>query len=169
MDAPLQQKAATLPQKPGVYLFKNEQSAILYVGKADNLKSRVQQYISGTDTRFMIPFLVSSAHDVDVILTATTKEALLLERTLIRKHKPRFNAQLRDDSYWLHLRIDPKAKWPRLTTARSTRKDSAVCFGPFHSATKARKTLEFVQKHSRCEPALIGCSTPGRVPAYCTR
>ena len=57
MDAPLQQKAATLPQKPGVYLFKNEQSAILYVGKADNLKSRVQQYISGTDTRFMILFL----------------------------------------------------------------------------------------------------------------
>ena len=146
MNTPLEQKAATLPQKPGVYLFKNEQGAILYVGKADNLKSRVQQYISGSDNRFMIPFLVSSARDVDVILTATTKEALLLERTLIQKHKPRFNAQLRDDSYWLHLRIDPKSNWPRLTTARSTRKDGAVYFGPFHSATKARKTLEFVQK-----------------------
>lgn len=176
MNAPLQQKAATLPQKPGVYLFKNEQDAILYVGKADNLKSRVQQYISGSDTRFMIPFLVSSASDVDVILTATTKEALLLERTLIRKHKPRFNAQLRDDSYWLHLRIDPKSNWPRLTTARSTRKDGAVYFGPFHSATKARKTLEFVQKafplrtctdrvlHTRSRPCLLyqmkRCSGP---------
>ena len=146
METNLQEQAQSLPQKPGVYLFKNDRGNVIYVGKADNLKVRVRQYLVGSDDRFMIPFLVSNASQVDVIVTASTKEALLLERTLIQNHQPRFNALYRDDSYWLHLRIDPKSKWPRFTTVRQTRKDGAVYFGPFHSAGKARKTLAFVER-----------------------
>src|SRR5688572_23091305 len=94
----------------------------------------------------MVPFLVKNAVDVEVVITDTEKEALLLENTLIKKHRPRFNAKLRDDSNFLHLRINPRSEWPRYDLVRRIRDDGARLFGPYHSASKARTTLAFLQR-----------------------
>lgn len=135
-----------LPTSSGVYLFRDRRGKVLYVGKAVNLRARVKQYLAGTDERQMVPFLVRSAHDVDVVVTDTEKEALLLENTLIKQHRPRFNAKLRDDSNFLHLRIDPRKPWARYDLARRIQTDGARWFGPYHSASKARQTLAFLQR-----------------------
>ena len=146
MDSSLQNKAALLPHSPGVYLFKSTDGTSLYIGKADNLQSRVRQYFAGGDGRFMIPFLMSEVFDIEVIVTSNTKEALLLENTLIKKHQPRYNARLRDDSHFLRIRIDLSAVYPRFTLVRSFKRDGARYFGPYTSASKARDTLAFLER-----------------------
>ncbi|MEZ4240958.1 MAG: excinuclease ABC subunit UvrC [Myxococcota bacterium] len=140
----LETRAAELPTTAGVYLFKDRRGKVIYVGKAVNLRARVRQYLAGADERQMVPFLVRHAVDVDVVLTHTEKEALLLENTLIKKHRPRFNAKLRDDSNFLHLRVDPRKPWPRYDLVRRIKDDGARYFGPYHSASKARATLAFL-------------------------
>ena len=139
-------RASDLPTDAGVYLFKDRKGGVLYVGKAVNLRARVRQYLSGHDGRTMVPFLVRHAHDVEVIVTRTEKEALLLENTLIKKHRPRFNVKLRDDSSFLHLRLDLSEAWPRYQLVRRSRADKARYFGPYTSAQKARETLAFLQR-----------------------
>ena len=146
MTQRLREMAAQLPQSAGVYLFKNPRGKVLYVGKAVDLRARVRQYLSGTDERQMVPFLVHHASSVEVIVTTTEKEALLLENTLIKKHRPRFNVKLRDDSNYLHLRLDLSESWPRYRVVRRIKQDGARYFGPFASAAKARQTLTFTQR-----------------------
>jgi len=94
----------------------------------------------------MVPFLVDAASDVEVVVTATEKEALLLENNLIKKHRPRFNVKLRDDANFLHLRIDTRRQWPQYDLVRRIKSDGARYFGPYHSASKARQTLAFLQR-----------------------
>jgi len=142
----LEEKAAELPTQSGVYLYKDRRGRVLYVGKANNLRSRVRQYIHGHDDRAMVPHLVRSAVDIEVIVTHTEQEALLLENTLIKKHRPRFNAKLRDDANYLHLRINPREPWPRFTVTRNLSRDGSRTFGPYASATRARATLTFIQR-----------------------
>lgn len=144
--ANLDERAAELPTGSGVYLFKDPRGTVLYVGKAINLRARVRQYISGNDERMMVPYLVRAAADVEVVVTHTEKEALLLENTLIKKHRPRFNVKLRDDSNFLHLRIDLRRSWPRYDLVRHIKDDGARYFGPYHSASRARQTLAFLQR-----------------------
>jgi len=91
MDDPLENKIRNAPRAPGVYLMKDRDEAILYVGKANNLRVRIRSYFGRTDSRFMIPFLVSKIHDIAFIVTETEKEALILENTLIKAHHPRYN------------------------------------------------------------------------------
>jgi excinuclease ABC subunit C len=134
-------RADGLPTSAGVYLFKDRRGRVLYVGKAVNLRARVRQYLAGQDERFMVPHLVHAAVDIDVVSTDTEKEALLLENTLIKKHRPRYNTQLRDDKAFLHLRIDPRGEWPRWQLVRRIQDDGARYFGPFASASRARETL----------------------------
>ncbi|MFH1467633.1 MAG: excinuclease ABC subunit UvrC [Pseudomonadota bacterium] len=136
-----------LPRSPGVYLFKGGDGTVLYVGKAVSLRARVRQYFAGGDGRIMVPWLVSELADVEVVLTSTEKEALILENTLIKRFRPRYNAQLRDDKNFLHLRLDPAEIWPRLTLRRRIQPDGARYFGPYHSAARARQTLDAVQRH----------------------
>ena len=143
----LSERADGLPTTSGVYLFRDQKRRVLYVGKAVNLRARVRQYLAGHDERMMVPHLVAHAHDVEVIATRTEKEALLLENTLIKKHRPRYNIKLRDDSNFLHLRIDTRTPWPRYTLVRRIESDGARYFGPYASATRARRTLAFVQRH----------------------
>ena len=119
---------------------------MIYVGKALNLRARVRQYIVGSDERMMIPFLVRDAATVDCIVTDTEKEALLLENTLIKKYRPRFNVKLRDDSNFLHLRIDLRRAWPDYQLVRRIKDDGARYFGPYASASKARQTLAFLHR-----------------------
>jgi excinuclease ABC subunit C len=142
----LADRVAELPTTAGVYLFKDTRGKVIYVGKAVNLRARVRQYLAGNDERMMVPFLVQAAADVAVVVTDTEKEALLLENTLIKKHRPRYNVKLRDDSNFLHLRIDPRRPWPLYELVRSIRDDGSQTFGPYHSASKARQTLAWLQR-----------------------
>ena len=130
MATPLSERVQDLPTGPGVYLFKSARGTILYVGKAQNLRSRVKQYVGGGDGRIRIPALMERAVDVDVLVTPTVKDALLLENELIKRHRPQFNVRLRDDKQYLALRLDPKEKWPRLREVRRFAQDGAEYFAP---------------------------------------
>jgi excinuclease ABC subunit C len=142
-------KLDTLPTKPGCYMFQDKAGAVIYVGKAKSLRSRVRSYFQegGSDSRYFIPILRRIVRDLETVVTATEKEAAVLENELIKKHKPRFNVKLRDDKDFLCLRLDPKSDWPRLETKRRPSPDGARYFGPYHSATSARRTLHLVNKH----------------------
>ncbi|MCP4805835.1 MAG: excinuclease ABC subunit UvrC [Proteobacteria bacterium] len=142
----LERQASELPTQSGVYLWKDAAGVVLYVGKAKSLRARVRQYLSGHDGRFMVRFLVAQATQIDCVLTTTEKEALLLENTLIKQHKPPYNVKLRDDKNFLHVRIDPRTAWPQFELVRKIKDDGSKTFGPYHSAQKARRTLEFLQR-----------------------
>jgi len=145
----LQQKLDSLPPSPGCYIFKDKLGAVLYVGKAKSLRSRVRSYFqdSSSDVRAFIPFLRKLAADLDTIVTLSEKEAAILENNLIKEAKPRFNVKLRDDKEYLSLRLSTEHAWPRLELVRKPKPDNARYFGPYHSATAARRTLHMVEKH----------------------
>ncbi len=140
---------AALPASPGCYLFKGEGDAVLYVGKAKSLRSRVKNYYQegSSDTRPMLPLLRKNAIDIEVVLTPSELEALLLENTLIKKHKPRYNVRLRDDKTYPSLRLHKGENWPRLRLVRRPVKDGATYYGPYANGSAARKTLHVVTKH----------------------
>ncbi len=142
----LKNKLASAPRGPGVYLMKDAQGKIIYVGKANDLKNRVAQYFSGRDTRPMAPFLMARVSDIELITTSTEKEALILENNLIKKHRPRYNVILRDDKTYYHLSIDPAEAFPRLHLTRKRLNNAALYFGPYPSGFAAKETLRFVQK-----------------------
>ena len=135
-----------LPTGPGVYLFKSDAGRVLYIGKAQNLRSRVRTYVSGGDGRVRIPLLLERAHDVEVVVTRNVKDALLLENELIKRHKPPFNVRLRDDKQYLALRLDPQERWPRLTQVRRFRQDGALYFGPYTSSVSMRDALSNLRR-----------------------
>ncbi|MDO9559622.1 MAG: GIY-YIG nuclease family protein [Syntrophales bacterium] len=141
MNEELEHSIQNAPRAPGVYLMKDGDERVLYVGKAKNLRARVRAYFGGTDGRAMIPFLVSRVQAVAFIVTATEKEALILENTLIKEHRPRYNVSFRDDKSYYHLRIDLGQPFPRFELVRRPRKDGAACFGPYPSSVAARETL----------------------------
>jgi excinuclease ABC subunit C len=145
----LLQKLESLPVSPGCYLFRDKQNAVLYVGKAKSLRSRVRSYFqdASSDERAFIPFLRKLAVDLDTIVTQSEKEAAILENNLIKEHKPRFNVKLRDDKEYLSLRLSTEHAWPRLELVRKPKPDEARYYGPYHSATAARRTLHLVEKH----------------------
>ena len=156
MSADFEARVESLPTGSGVYLLKDARGEILYVGKAQNLRSRVRQYASGGDGRIRIPALMKKAVDVDVLVTPTVKDALLLENELIKRHKPAFNVRLRDDKQYLGLRLDPTEQWPRLSTVRRLREDKAEYFGPYTSSGELREALADLR---RIFP-LRSCSDP---------
>jgi excinuclease ABC subunit C len=135
--------------QPGVYIMKSRDGSVLYVGKAKNLKQRVKQYfVPGRDGRFMIPFLVAKVHEIETILVLSEKEALLLENTLIKEYKPRYNALLKDDKTYIALKINNKHPWPmiQLVRYRGKPKPDGLYFGPYTSAHAARQTLDFLNR-----------------------
>ncbi|NJK89895.1 MAG: excinuclease ABC subunit UvrC, partial [Myxococcales bacterium] len=143
------ERTKDLPTAPGVYVMRAANDEVVYVGKAKNLKSRVRQYFQeGTsDYRAFIALLGDILSDIDTIITKSEKEALLLERELIRKHEPRFNVIWRDDKQFLMLRVDPDHEWPWVQVVRNAKNDKAEYFGPFHSASAARQTLRVLNRH----------------------
>ena len=145
MTGDLDSKVKHAPRSPGVYLMKDGEGEILYVGKARDLKARIRAYFARTDSRAMIPFLVSRVQDIEFIITATEKEALLLENNLIKEHRPRYNVDFRDDKSYYHIRIDPSEPFARFQLVRRPKKDGARCFGPYPSSAAARETLRFLQ------------------------
>ena len=143
------EKLNALPPQPGVYLFKDKKGVVVYVGKAKSLRSRVRSYFQdgGSDERYFIPILQRTIGDLDTIVTGSEKEATILENELIKNHKPRYNIKLRDDKDYLSLRLNLKAEWPRLDVVRRPNPDGSRYFGPYHSATAARRTLHLINKH----------------------
>jgi len=145
----VREKLERLPASPGVYLFRDKHQAIVYVGKAKSLRNRVRSYFqaSTSDTRYFIPLLQEVIGDFDTIVTETEKAAAILENSLIKQHMPRFNVKLRDDKEYLSLKLNLAHSWPRLDLVRRAEKDGARYFGPYHSATAARRTLHLINKH----------------------
>ncbi|MCU0664125.1 MAG: excinuclease ABC subunit UvrC [Myxococcota bacterium] len=144
----LKQLLDELPRGPGVYLMKGPGGDIVYIGKARNLYSRVRSYYaaSSSDVRFIAAQIRKLVADIVVMVTTSEKEAVLLEASLIKQHKPRYNVKLRDDKDFLCLRLDLATKWPRLEVVRRPKDDGALYFGPYHSASAARETLSLVQR-----------------------
>ena len=142
----LEDQVRSLPTSPGVYLFKSIRGRVLYVGKAQNLRSRVRQYVGGGDGRAQIPKLLERAEDVEVVVTPSAKDALLLENELIKRHRPPFNVRLRDDKQYLALRLDPQQDWPRLTQVRRFVKDGALYFGPYTSSVAMHEVVSGLRR-----------------------
>jgi len=135
------------PTAPGVYLMKDAAGEILYVGKAKDLRKRLRSYLKAAgDGRAQIRFLLERAVSVETIVTDTEKEALLLENTLIKEHRPRYNIDLRDDKTFISLRLDMREPFPVFETVRRVRADGARYFGPFTSATAVRDTLKEIHR-----------------------
>ncbi|MCA1989805.1 MAG: GIY-YIG nuclease family protein, partial [Desulfarculus sp.] len=139
------------PQEPGVYLMKDTKGRIIYVGKAKRLRARLASYTredqAPTWYRHKVLTMVSQVAAVDFIVTTNEKEALLLESTLIKEHRPRYNADLKDDKSYPYFRLSVRDQFPRFSLVRRPNpNDGARYFGPFESAGAARKTLELLQR-----------------------
>ena len=144
-----QRKLDKLPASPGVYVFRDADGKVLYVGKARSLRSRVRSYFQpgSSDLRAFVSRLERELADIETFVTHTDKEAALLENQLIKSHQPKYNVKLRDDKEFLSLRLDAKKPWPRLEVVRRPKPDGAQYFGPYHSATSARQTLRLVNRY----------------------
>src|ERR1700674_5381770 len=136
----------SLPARPGVYRMLDAQGEILYVGKARNLKSRVGSYFQPSNVHPKVQALVAKTAGMEVTITNSDTEALLLEFNLIKKHRPRFNVVLRDDKTFPYLHFETQHECPRLTFYRGSRKEPGRYFGPYPSAGAVRETLQQLQK-----------------------
>ena len=141
-------KIRTLPTSAGVYLYKNAEGEVIYVGKANNLRSRVSSYFregrledAKTDT------LVREAVDVDYIVVANNKEALALENHLIKQRQPRFNILLRDDKTYPYVKLTLGERYPRVYVTRRLRKDGSSYYGPYFSANLAYRIVDLINRH----------------------
>src|SRR5271155_2688204 len=145
-SASVDQKLATTSTEPGIYLLRDRAGKVLYVGKAKSLRARVRSYFrDGGDGRFQVRFLMRRVRDFDTIVTASEKEALILENNLIKQYKPRYNIRLKDDKSYLSAKVTNHA-WPRITVTRKIVKDGGHYFGPFGSADGLRETIDVIRK-----------------------
>ncbi len=136
-----------LPARPGVYLFKDKEGKVIYVGKAANLNNRVRSYFGAPSSlSSKIQQLISRIHDLEFIVTNSEQEALILECNMIKKYAPRYNVRLKDNKTFPYLRIDINEDWPGVYITRRVQKDGARYFGPFASAGSVRKTLKLIKK-----------------------
>ena len=140
----LKEKASMLPDKPGVYLWLDSQSRVLYVGKAKSLRSRVLSYFREEgDGRLQLPWLMSNAADLDYIVTDSDIEALVTEANIIRSKKPKYNVRLKDDKRYPYIKVT-KETFPRLYLTRKIVDDGSRYLGPYTDVRAVRKTLELV-------------------------
>jgi excinuclease ABC subunit C len=136
----------SLPGRPGVYRMLDADGLILYVGKARNLKSRVSSYFQPSNVQPKVHALIAKTANMEVTITNSETEALLLEYNLIKKHRPRFNVVLRDDKSFPYLHLETNHEFPRLNFYRGSRKEPGKYFGPYPSAGAVRDTLQQLQK-----------------------
>lgn len=142
----LSEKIADLPALPGVYLFKDTRGEVLYVGKALSLAARVRAYLSHDPARPQMDEMMARATDLDTILTGSEVEALLLESTLIRQHKPHYNVLLKDDKSFPFVKLSVQEEWPRLSVTRRVVDDGARYVGPFTDVRSLRRTLRELRR-----------------------
>ncbi len=148
LDEKLDLKLDQLPRRPGVYLFLDKRGKPIYIGKAKVLFNRVRSYFGkNEDGRVRYPFIVKSVADIEWVVTATDKEAVLLEWNLLRQHKPRFNVRLVDDKSYLAIKISTNEPFARALLVRRAKKDRALYFGPYASASAIRHTLRTIRRY----------------------
>ena len=153
-------RLAAVPLKPGVYIHRDSDGKVLYVGKSSSLRNRLRSYFGSKknlDTK--TTELVSRIADFEFIVTESEQEALLLENSLIKKHKPRFNVRLKDDKTYPYIKVDLAEDFPRVYVTRRTANDGARYFGPFASAGSVRKTLDLLKRlfpYRSCTKAITG-------------
>src|SRR3990172_1679453 len=147
MAASLLERVKAVPQRPGVYLFRNERGEVVYVGKAASLRDRMRSYFGAPHS--MEPKLRSlreAIADFEYVVTHTEQDALHLEATLVKRHQPFFNVRLKDDKHYPYLKVDLTDAYPRVYITRRVEHDGARYFGPYASASSVRKTLDITKK-----------------------
>ena len=161
------QQLKSLPEKPGVYLMKDKEDHIIYVGKAKVLKNRVRQYFQTSKNHSLkVQTLVSNIHKFEYIVTDSELEALVLECNLIKKYKPRYNVLLKDDKHYPYIKVTMNESYPRIFVTRKIEKDGARYFGPYTSSFIVKETIDAVTKIfsirscSRVLPKDIGKQRP---------
>lgn len=143
----LAEKLSALPEGPGVYLFKDKQGRILYIGKAVNLRNRVRSYFHGEDAyRPWLREMVQKIADIEVLTTRNEKEALILECNLIKLHRPPFNIRFKDDKAYPFLKVTLNEPFPALIVTRQPKEDGARYFGPYPDGKALRETIEFLKR-----------------------
>jgi excinuclease ABC subunit C len=144
----LHQKIRTLPASPGVYLYKNAEGGVIYVGKANNLRSRVRSYfLQGVSENAKTGSLLREAVDVDYIVVDNEKEALALENNLIKQKKPRYNILLRDDKTYPYIKLTIAERHPRVYPTRRLRKDGSLYYGPYFPTSLAYRIVDLIHRH----------------------
>ena len=143
----LEDKIRTLPAQPGVYLYKNPEGEVIYVGKAKNLRSRVRSYLlEASQANAKTGSLMREAVDVDYILVANEHEALALENNLIKQRKPRFNILLRDDKTYPYIKLTMKDRYPKVLVTRRLRKDGSLYYGPYFPGNLAHRIVDLIHR-----------------------
>src|SRR3974390_2464646 len=154
----LHQKIRTLPSSPGVYLYKNADGDIIYVGKANSLRARVRSYfLEGAAENAKTGTLLREAADLDYIVVDNEKEALALENNLIKQKKPRYNILLRDDKSYPYIKLTMGERYPRVYVTRRLRKDGSIYFRPYFPTSLAYRLFELIHRHfliPSCKPDL---------------
>ena len=144
----LLEKIRTLPTSPGVYLYKNAEGEVIYVGKAKNLRSRVRSYfLEGASENAKTGTLVREAVDLDYIVVDNEKEALALENNLIKQKKPRYNILLRDDKSYPYIKLTMGERYPRVYATRRLRKDGSLYFGPYFPTSLAYRIVDLIHRN----------------------
>lgn len=153
-------RLSAVPQKPGVYIHRDAKGGVLYVGKSSSLRNRLRSYFGSKKNLDAKTFeLVNRIADFEYIVTESEQEALLLENSLIKKHKPRFNVRLKDDKTYPYIKVDLTEDFPRVYVTRRTANDGARYFGPFASAGSVRKTLDLLKRlfpYRSCTKGITG-------------
>src|ERR1700751_5601707 len=143
----LHEKIRVLPTQPGVYLYKNAEGEVIYVGKAKNLRSRVRSYLLGaSQANAKTGSLIREAIDIDYILVANEHEARALEHNLIKQRKPRFNSLLRDDKTYPYVKLTLGEKYPKVFVTRRLRKDGSAYYGPYFPGNLAYRVAELIHR-----------------------
>src|ERR1700678_523753 len=144
----LKEKIRALPPRPGVYLYRNAEGIVLYVGKANNLRSRVRSYLlDSAQANAKTGSLMREAVDLDYILVENEHEALALENNLIKQRKPRFNILLRDDKTYPYVKLTLSERWPRVYVTRKLRKDGSAYYGPYFPANLAYRIVDLIHRN----------------------
>ncbi|HUU55559.1 MAG TPA: excinuclease ABC subunit UvrC [Armatimonadota bacterium] len=175
LTATLDEKIEELPDLPGVYLYKDVSGDVLYVGKAQSLRSRVRSYFQpSADLEPRKQLMIDQVRDLDFVVLESEREALILEFTLIQKHRPRYNVRYRDDKSYPYIRIDPRDEYPALCVVRqrAVARDGARYFGPYLSTRAMWQTIRLLRRvFGLCQRAIVsakrrsGCTwTPAKGP-----
>jgi len=161
----LAEKLKEIPVSVGVYLYKDSAGKIIYIGKAKRLRSRVRSYFQARPFDRKTDALVKQIADVEFIVTDNEVEALILEATLTKKHKPRYNVNLKDDKSYPHLKLTINEPFPKAVITRRIQKDGALYFGPFLPASMARKTIDVINRTFQLRTCDI--EIDGKAPRPC--
>jgi len=161
----LDEKLKEIPSSPGVYLHKDAAGKVIYIGKAKNLRHRVRSYFQKRPFDRKTDALVGQISDLEFIVTDNEAEALILEATLVKQHKPRYNIKLQDDKSYPHLKLTINEPFPKIVITRRIQRDGALYFGPFLPASLARRTIDLINRTFQLRTCDI--EIDGRAPRPC--